>query len=1144
VAQNGAASAVAEQLSNTVSGAVSRGRARQMLTGLPLIFEPNQGQGSLDPADARARFVSRGAGYSLFLGQQGAILSLVTQRRAGQSNRSAALADSLEMKLAGANASATLSAEDRLPGHSNYFIGNDPSKWRTGVPQFGRVRYENVYPGINLVFYGNQGHLEYDFQVAPGADPGAAELEFAGAKKVEVEDGALVVRGEKGSVKLQPPVVYQQIAGQRQAVEGSFVLRGHNRAGFRIGAYDRSRELVIDPILTFSTYFGGTGDELASSVAVDGSFNIYLTGSTTSPSLPGTTGYYQTGLNGTQNIYIAKITPPQGSVAPVVDYVTYIGGNGQDTPVGIQVDGGMNAYVAGTTTSTNFPTTATNAYQSLPQTVSLNTSHVFVTKLSNVATTLLYSSYLSGNNTDAASGMTIDSGGDIYVTGTTYSTDSAGSTIELGSGGALSTTDEFPASTLPEQLAYQSSSLAAIQFFVTKVDTNRFGTASIVYSTYFGGAQFNAPSGTTLPTVIGGGIAVDSNGNIYFSGGTNFVYTGTSSNTDFHILNAYQPCLDQAPPTEIVTPVTCKYSTTTPPTSPDAFVAKINPSAEELGEQLQWSTYLGGTQTDYASGVALDPGAANVYVVGSTNSQDFVTSTTLATFGPLQECLNDMPATPAGGSVTCSTQTNPAPYDAFVARLTNPTSSSTTTNMVLNYFSYLGGSDDDYGLAIAVDNQSGALVTGSTVSPDLPVLNCSSIQCSLYCTPTTPSVCAQDAFLARVNTAAVTGQNQVGSWEAYWGGTVNSSGAVATGTGTGVALDVNQNSYFVGDTNAASGLQLDEPLSAAQGGQYNGGYDAYVAQFKAAVSATITGVLTLGSSQTYISAGNPATFTYTITNTGADPANDLVITDNLSTAATGIPVTFVSATVSSGQCTSGLSSNTSISCGPISLQPSSTATLTITVTPTSSTSCTQNCSNESFNGGTVQVLSQGSIVLAETSVSANMSDYNMSVSPLNQSVAQAGDTAPYQVQLTPSPLYSSSISLSCSNLPASTKCNFNPNGPVSLQSSSGQTVALSIVTTARPITTAALVLPRRFYAVWLAVPGLALFGVGSSRNRRRMAGLLILCWILSLVALLPACTHTQAQQPVSGTPAGNYNIQVTAASGTDSKTQTVGLSVP
>jgi len=364
-------------------------RANSLFAGLPLRFEPNQGQGNLDSTDPRARFVARGSGYSLFLGTQGAILSLVSRGQHTSSKNegahSSARVDSIEMKLAGANPAASLIASDPLPGKSNYFLGNDPAKWRTSVPQFSRVRYENIYPGINLVFYGNQGRLEYDFQVAPGADPAQAELEFQGAKNLQLSDGALVIHTRDGSVRLNAPVLYQEIEGRKQPVEGKFVLRGANRAGFAVASYDRSRELIIDPILSFSTYFGGTGDEHATSVAVDGSFNIYLTGSTTSPNLPAV-GTYQTLLSGAgPNVYVAKITPPLGSVAAVLDYVTYLGGTGSDTPVGIKVDGRGDPFVAGTTTSLDFPTTATNAYQTAPETGSVGTSHIFVTEFTPCA---------------------------------------------------------------------------------------------------------------------------------------------------------------------------------------------------------------------------------------------------------------------------------------------------------------------------------------------------------------------------------------------------------------------------------------------------------------------------------------------------------------------------------------------------------------------------------------------------------------------------------------------------------------------------------------------------------------------------------------------------------------------------------------
>jgi Domain of unknown function DUF11/Beta-propeller repeat len=1096
-------------------------RARSLFAGLPLIFEPNQGQANLDPADPRAKFLTHGSGYSLFLGSEGAILSLASGQRPKpeQSRRdsikqmpSPTRVELVEMKLAGANPNANLTGADLLPGKSNYLLGNDPGKWRKGVPQFARVRYENIYPGINLLFYGNQGRLEYDFQVAPGSDPGQAELEFKGAKRLELKDGALVIHGKNGhgeegeSVRLEAPRVYQEIGGKQQAVEGNFVLRGANRAGFAIGPYDHSRELVIDPILTFSTYFGGSGDEHSTSVAVDGSFNIYLTGSTTSPNLPTATGIFQTTLNGAQNVYVAKITPPLGSLVATLDYVTYLGGNGTDSPVGIRVDGGGHPFVAGTTSSSNFPTTTLTAYQTAPETGSTGTSHVFVTELNTGGTGLQYSSYLSGNGTDIASGMTIDTLDDIYVTGTTTSSDAA------------STTDQFPASTLPQALPFQTTPRAPIQFFVTKLNPSSARTGSISYSTYFGGANFD----TTAPIAVGGGIAVDTNLNVYFTGTTNFIFSGCSgcSSTDFPILNPYQPCLDQPPPGPITGPPSCASTANT--TDSDAFVAKLNPNANQ-GEQLIWSTYVGGSGTDLGTGVGLDSGAANVYIVGTTNSTDIGTSTTTAvTSAPFQRCL-DAPNVAAGTTCPAPPGTPPA-NDAFVARLTNPTSIVTTTtpvNVALNYFSYLGGSNNEAGLAITVDTGAGALVTGWTQSPDFPVLpKSNSIQSALNG--------PQDAFMARLNTAAAVGQSTVGSWANYFGGS-------GTDEGTGITLDVNQNAYVAGDTNSTD-LQVSKPLQTTN----NGGYDAFVTQLGTAVSLSISGVLTLGTNQVFISAGNQATFTYTVTNNGPDLANSITLLDNLNTSITGVPLTFVSASTSAGTC-GGASTNAIVSCSLPSLQSGSTATVTIVLTPTPNSQG----SEAFFNGGSVQVTGPGNIVLAQTSVSAQMSDFSLKVNPSNNSVAVAGDTATYQVQLTPNPVYGTSISLACTGLPTASSCNFTSN-PVSLQGPGSST--LNITTTARPVVTpAASLLTRHFYAIWLMVPGLTLLGVGvgsERRRRRRVLGMFLLCGMFAMLVLLPACSSKATQAPVSGTPPGNYTITVTATSGTDTKSQTITLSVP
>ena len=796
------------------------------------------------------------------------------------------------------------------------------------------------------------------------------------------------------------------------------------------------------------------------------------------------------------------MSPPLGSLAAVLDYVTYLGGDGTDSPVGIQVDGAGNPFVAGSTSSTNFPTTALTAYQDAPSTTG---THVFATRLQFDATVLQYSTYLSGNGNDTASGMTIDASGNIFVTGTTTSTN---------------TTGGFPASSQPETLAYQSASRASVQFFVTKVNTNAANIASVAYSTYFGGGSFDTPT----PVAVGGGIAVDATGNVYFTGSTNFVYTGCSgcSTTDFPILNAYQPCLDQPPPATIVNFPTCSDTTST--TEPDAFVAKLNVNSQ--GQQLLWSTYLGGIATDAGTGLAIDAGAVNVYVVGTTNSPDIGASVaTLNNSAAYQRCL-DTAVNPALGD-KCPLIASPAPNDAFVARLTNPTNAV----VALNYFSYLGGANNEAGLAIAVDSGSGALVTGWTQSSDFPIFPASNpIQSALAGT--------QDAFMARLNTIAVVGQTTTASWANYFGGT-------GIDQGTSVALDVNQTSYFAGDTNSTD-LQVNKPLpltGALHGATNNGGYDAYVTQLGTVVTLSITGVLSQGTNQQFVSAGNQATFTYTITNNGPDLATGLTFTNNLSASNTGVPLTFVSAATTAGSCGGG-STNAVVSCSLTSLNAGSTATVTVVVTPTpigiGNTGATA-----TFNGGTAQVSGQGNIVLAQTSVPAQMSDFSLFVDPSNFSLPVAGSTASYNVKLTPAGIYASSINLSCTGLPTASACNFT-SASMTLQGNGPGTSTLNITTTARPVVTPAAGLwIRHFYAIWLAVPGLTLLGLGSNgKRRRRMVGIMMFCLLFAMLLLQPACSSSSSQTPVSGTPPGTYTITVSATSGTDTKSQTVTLTVP
>ena len=1083
----------------------SKPDARALLSQLPLIFEPNQGQ-----ADSSVKFVSRGGGYSLYLDSTGAVLAMRTASP-GQGGTARGV-ESVRMTLVGANPAAAVAGSDRLPGISNYFIGNDPSKWHTGIPQFAGVHYESVYPGMDLVFYGSQGHLEYDFKVAPGADPAQAELQFDGAAKLELSHGDLVLKGTGADVRLQAPRVYQSAGGQRQPVEGRFVLRAANRVGFEIGSYDRSRELVIDPTINYSTYFGGTGNETSPSIAVNGDGLIYLAGSTTSPNLltvyPPPITPFQSTLNptaGAQNIFILKLDPTAGAAG--VLYLTYLGGSGIDASVGLGVDAGGTAYVAGTTTSPNFPTSPAG-FQTVPEAGSTGAPcfpnesapcHVFVSALNGLDTAgavpqLIYSTYLSGNGTDIASGLAIDNNGDVFVTGTTTSTDKA---------------TGFPSTLFPP--SYQLQSLGAIQFFVTEVNTKNGGPGSVPYSTYFGG------SNGTVAT--GGGIAVDTTGNIYFSGTTNFFNSGEQSQNgggtqpgDFPILNAYQPCLDTPPPITITFPVSCVQPASPVPT--DAFVAKLNPANAQTGaSQLLFSTYLGGSGSDSSGGLTIDTGAAAIYLTGTTNSGDFVVPTGTAAF---QQCL-DTPVNPTSG--ICTAITAPAPTDAYVAKFTNPTeaSGSVTTSVGLTYFSYLGGTGNDSGLAIAVDTAGGALVTGATSSGPIGTTNF----------PVTPGAIQsvlngpQNAFFAHIDTTTVVGQNTVGSYATYFGGN-------GTDRGTSITVDSALNTYFAGDTNSTN-FQVHAPLQSLLNGTGTGpNTDAFAVKLQTANDLCIRCIAPVLSPATgAVSAGNQMTITFTVINQGPDLATNITVTGQLST---GITAVFNSATAGSGTCSVPTGSN--VVCTIPTLQSGSTSLVAMVVTPSGagggSILATVTNSNDTNPSNT------------ETA-SFTSTSFSVSITPSSQTVV-AGNTAKYAVLVSPSQTYGANVSLSCTSLPVGASCGFSP-ATLTFTGPGSQSSVLNLTTTPRPVTTISSTgWSSPFYALWLMVPGVALFGLGSSKRRRsRLLGLFVLWTLFALVILQPACSKTKQQIPVTGTPAGSYPLQVTATSG--SFTQSAGFSL-
>ena len=345
---------------------------------LPLAFEPNLGQTAPE-----VRFLARGGGMMAFFTDAETVMVL------GGSEQAV-----VRMKLAGAMKPRQATGLEKLPGISNYFIGNDPKKWRTDVPHYARIEYQGVYPGIDLVWYGNQRQLEYDFVVGPGADAKQIQVAYEGVESVNVEaNGELVLRTALGEVRQQQPRVYQEIGGKRAEVGARYAIVARNRVSFELAKYDRKRELRIDPVvLVYSTYLGGSGanGDDGKGIAVDAAGSAYVTGTTHSTDFPIQSPYLPTYQGGTYDAYVTKLTPAGNALV----YSTYLGGSGSDYCLAITVDPAGSAYVTGVTQSTDFPT------QSAYQATSPGGGDAFVTKLTPAGNALAYSTYMGGSDID------------------------------------------------------------------------------------------------------------------------------------------------------------------------------------------------------------------------------------------------------------------------------------------------------------------------------------------------------------------------------------------------------------------------------------------------------------------------------------------------------------------------------------------------------------------------------------------------------------------------------------------------------------------------------------------------------------------------------------------------------------------------
>jgi hypothetical protein len=424
-----------------------------------------------------------------------------------------AVCDVARMQLAGVGGNTEPVGEEQLPGTVNYFIGSDPAKWRTKVPTYAKVRYPSIYPGIDLVYYGNQRQLEFDFVVAPHADPRAIRLLFSGPNRLHLAaSGDVVVTTAHGKLAFHKPVGYQMVNGHRRPVAGDFALLGKHTVGFRVRSYDRAKMLVIDPVLTFSTFLGGSGPvggapDAASAVAVDSSQNVYVAGTTFSADFPVTPGAFQTtnhaAANQQSNAFVTKLNP----FGTALVYSTYLGGSGNsncrgDSAFGLAVDAYGDAYVTGSACSTDFPITH-GAFQTTNRAAANGDANTFVAELNATGTALVYSTYLGGSGLasnspyggDEGNAIAVDAVGDAYTTGRTFSTD-------------------FPVTSGAYQTTNHAVANGLSNVFITEM--NPTGTA-LVYSTYLGGSG-GRPN--TAEGDIGNAIAVDSSGNAFVVGQT------------------------------------------------------------------------------------------------------------------------------------------------------------------------------------------------------------------------------------------------------------------------------------------------------------------------------------------------------------------------------------------------------------------------------------------------------------------------------------------------------------------------------------------------------------------------------------------------------------------------------------------------
>ncbi|WP_378953204.1 SBBP repeat-containing protein [Pelosinus sp. sgz500959] len=769
---------------------------------LPIYFQLNRGQNNPE-----VKFLAQASGYNLLLTPSATVIIL---KPSADTQASTAV---LQLEMSGANEHPQLFGVEELPSKVNYFVGDTPDKWLTNIPTYAKVKYQNIYPGIDILYSFNELQLEWDFIVHPGANPDLIILNFARNDKICLDDyGNLLLTLGKEQIRISKPIIYQESSLQRSSVLGNYTLNGH-QVGFQLGNYDSTKLLVIDPILEYSTYLGGLNEDKGYGIATDSTGNVYVTGLTWS-SWTNPLGFpiknpYQADNAGTYNAFITKIDP-----TGLLVYSTYLGGSNADTASSIAVDINSNIYVTGSTCSTDFPTKN-------PIQVSNNGNwDAFVTKINATGNALIYSTYLGGTQDDGGYGIVVDQAGSAYVTGYTQSSSA------------------YPPG-FPTKNSIQSDNNSIYPLndaFVTKINAD----GSLGYSTYLGGSKND----------IGFSITVDQAGNAYVTGSTMSVPPNGFPITP----GCFQPGFGG---------------------NTDAFITKFN-----VDGSLGYSSYLGGNIYDAGLSVTVDS-SSNTYITGYTSSTNFPTK------NPFQASSN-------------------GDFDVFVTKVNTDGSS-------LVYSTYLGGTSDDIGYGITVDANKYAYVTGSTYSsgihspPGFPIKN---------------FIQAGGSSVYPFNDAFITKIKPDGSaliYSTYLGGK-------SYDEGHSIATDSNGNTYVTGFTFSSwstspsdpppgpPGFPIKNPLQANN----NGPWDVFVLKLTAVSTLTMS----QSASPDPLLLGQNLIYHITVTNNGPDLATNVIVTDTLPP-----DVDFVSVSTGCNQ-NSGI-----VTCNLGILEPDLSITITITIKP-------------------------------------------------------------------------------------------------------------------------------------------------------------------------------------------------------------------